>query len=109
MNSQGDYTFRRVAIRRKSGAYLPPGIPRPWSRPLPHSRRADFLAVPGQAAGTRGWMGRDSSVGCLGWGARVVDAWAAGGRSLEWCISGGRALDWWIGGGRALSEWACLG
>ncbi|KAL1788713.1 FYVE, and PH domain-containing 4 isoform X1, partial [Sigmodon hispidus] len=50
MNSGGDYTFRRVAIRRKSGAYRPPGVPRPWSRPLPLSGRADSAAVPGQAA-----------------------------------------------------------
>ncbi|XP_055455108.1 FYVE, RhoGEF and PH domain-containing protein 4 isoform X2 [Psammomys obesus] len=51
MNSGGDYDFRRVAIRRKSGSYLPPGIPRPWSRPSPHLPRADRGAVRGQAAG----------------------------------------------------------
>ncbi|XP_076404497.1 FYVE, RhoGEF and PH domain-containing protein 4 isoform X2 [Peromyscus maniculatus bairdii] len=51
MSSQGDYASRRAAIRRKSGAYLPPGTPRPWSRPLPHPRRVDGVAGPVQAAG----------------------------------------------------------
>uniref|UniRef100_A0A8C6HDS7 FYVE, RhoGEF and PH domain-containing protein 4 n=2 Tax=Mus spicilegus TaxID=10103 RepID=A0A8C6HDS7_MUSSI len=51
MNSEGDHNFRRVAIRRKSGSYLPPGIPRPWSRPSPQLRRLDRVAQPGQAAG----------------------------------------------------------
>ncbi|KAF7484560.1 hypothetical protein GHT09_003965 [Marmota monax] len=37
MSVDGGYNFRRVAIRRKSNfSYLPPGTPRPWTRPPSH-------------------------------------------------------------------------
>ncbi|XP_019307952.2 FYVE, RhoGEF and PH domain-containing protein 4 isoform X4 [Panthera pardus] len=50
MSGEGGYNFRRVAIRRKSSpSYLPPGTPRPWSRPSPHLGRAEPAAFRSQA------------------------------------------------------------
>ncbi|XP_067552210.1 FYVE, RhoGEF and PH domain-containing protein 4 isoform X2 [Pseudorca crassidens] len=50
MSGEGDYNFRRVAIRRKSNpSYLPPGTPRPWSRPSSHLEWAETATFRGQA------------------------------------------------------------
>ncbi|XP_039103598.1 FYVE, RhoGEF and PH domain-containing protein 4 isoform X1 [Hyaena hyaena] len=50
MSDDGGYNFRRVAIRRKSSpSYLPPGTPRPWSRPSPHLGRPEPAAFRSQA------------------------------------------------------------
>ncbi|XP_032328881.1 FYVE, RhoGEF and PH domain-containing protein 4 isoform X2 [Camelus ferus] len=50
MSGEGDYNFRRVAIRRKSNpSYLPPGTPRPWSRPPSHLGWAEKAAFRSQA------------------------------------------------------------
>lgn len=66
MSGEGGYNFRRVAIRRKSSpSYLPPGTPRPWSRPSPHLGRAEPAAfrsqAPADGAGEclegQGWAG----------------------------------------------------
>lgn len=49
MSSEGGYNFRRVAIRRKFNFYLPPGTPRPWSRPLSQPRWTETATFRGQA------------------------------------------------------------
>lgn len=50
MSSEGGYNFRRVAIRRKFNfSYLPPGTPRPWSRPLSQPRWTETATFRGQA------------------------------------------------------------
>uniref|UniRef100_A0A2K5HFX7 FYVE, RhoGEF and PH domain containing 4 n=1 Tax=Colobus angolensis palliatus TaxID=336983 RepID=A0A2K5HFX7_COLAP len=49
MSDEGGSNFRRVAIRRKSNpSYLPPGVPRPWSRPASHLGRAGMATFKGQ-------------------------------------------------------------
>ncbi|XP_019481226.1 PREDICTED: FYVE, RhoGEF and PH domain-containing protein 4 isoform X1 [Hipposideros armiger] len=49
-SSEGSYNFRRVAIRRKSNvSYLPPGIPRPWSRPSSPLRWVETATFRAQA------------------------------------------------------------
>ncbi|NP_001357227.2 FYVE, RhoGEF and PH domain-containing protein 4 isoform 8 [Homo sapiens] len=49
MSDEGGSNFRRVAIRRKSNpSYLPPGVPRPWSRPASHLGRVGTAAFKGQ-------------------------------------------------------------
>lgn len=47
--NEGSYNFRRVAIRWKSNAYLPPGTPKPWSRPPPQRRWAETATFRAQA------------------------------------------------------------
>uniref|UniRef100_A0A2K6TT23 FYVE, RhoGEF and PH domain containing 4 n=1 Tax=Saimiri boliviensis boliviensis TaxID=39432 RepID=A0A2K6TT23_SAIBB len=56
MSGDGGSNFRRVAIRRKSNpSYLPPGVPRPWSRSVSHPGRAGAAAFRGQVpAGATG-------------------------------------------------------
>lgn len=51
MSGEGDYNFRRVAIRRKSNpSYLALGTPRPWSRPSSHLAWAESATSRGQAS-----------------------------------------------------------
>jgi hypothetical protein len=64
VSGESGHNFRRVAIRRKSNfAYLPPGTPRPWSRPSMYFGRAEFVSFkgPADAAGkpgiATGWAG----------------------------------------------------
>ncbi|KAM9672647.1 FYVE, RhoGEF and PH domain-containing protein 4 isoform 1-T1 [Trichechus inunguis] len=50
MSAEAGYSFRRVAIRRKSNpSYLLPGTPRPWSRPSSHLRWAEAVTYRVQA------------------------------------------------------------
>lgn len=80
-DGEGSANFRRVAIRRKSSvACLPPGTPRPWSRPPSQPRWAETAAVdaPGAClAGDGAGGGAGAAGGLAGRPAGAPDLRAA--------------------------------
>lgn len=81
--NEGSYNFRRVAIRWKSNAYLPPGTPRPWSRPPPQLRWAETTTFRAQAPA-------DALGKCLG--RKRVDGGVGAGEGHAECPAGGPGL-----------------
>lgn len=79
-SSEGSYNFRRVAIRRKSNvSYLPPGIPRPWSRPSSPLRWVETATFRAQAPA-------DAPGKCLG--RKGVDGGVGAGEGRAECSAG---------------------